>query len=202
VADLAHRADLTRRELGLLAAAGALQSLAGHRHQAWWQAAGVETRPNLLQQAPVAEAPAALRPPTEGQDLIADYQSLGFTLGRHPLALLRRKLQHLNYLTGTALQALPSRSRARMAGLVINRQRPGTASGTVFVTLEDETGHINVIVWASLGDRQRRELLGARLLGVEGMVEREGEVLHLIAGHLTDHSALLQTLPARSRDFH
>ncbi len=89
-----------------------------------------------------------------------------------------------------------------MAGLVISRQRPGTASGTVFVTLEDETGHINVIVWAGIGDRQRRELLKARLLGVEGTVERQGEVLHLIANRLTDHSALLKTLPARSRDFH
>ena len=91
---------------------------------------------------------------------------------------------------------------ARAAGIVTGRQRPDTASGVVFVTLEDETGSVNVVVWRDLGERQRRELLGARLLGVHGILERDGEVVHLIAGRLTDHSALLGQLATASRDFH
>jgi error-prone DNA polymerase len=90
----------------------------------------------------------------------------------------------------------------RTAGIVIGRQRPDTVSGVVFVTLEDETGNTNVIVWRDLGDRQRRELLGARLMAVYGKVEREGIVVHLVAGHLVDLSPMLGALETRSRDFH
>lgn len=89
-----------------------------------------------------------------------------------------------------------------MAGLVTCRQRPDTASGVVFVTLEDETGCANVVVWRRLVERQRAELLGARLLGVEGVIERDGDVVHLVARRLFDHSALLGPLAAASRDFH
>jgi error-prone DNA polymerase len=91
---------------------------------------------------------------------------------------------------------------ARAAGLVTCRQRPDTASGVVFVTLEDETGCINVVVWRALVESQRRELLGARLLGVQGVIERDGEVVHLVARRLLDYSALLGPLAASSRDFH
>ncbi len=90
----------------------------------------------------------------------------------------------------------------RVAGLVIGRQRPDTASGVIFVTLEDETGAMNVIVWRDLSDRQRRELLGSRLMGVYGTVEREGSVVHVLAGRLVDLSPLLGELQVRSRDFH
>jgi error-prone DNA polymerase len=100
------------------------------------------------------------------------------------------------------LRALPHGSRARTAGLVITRQRPSSASGVIFVTLEDETGHTNVIVWRALAERERSILLGSRLLGVAGEVQREGEVLHIIARRLTDHSALLGRLTVRARDFH
>ena len=88
------------------------------------------------------------------------------------------------------------------AGIVIGRQRPDTASSVVFVTLEDETGCVNVIVWRDLGERQRRELLCARLMAVYGAVEREGEVVHVIARRLADHSELLGRLGTKSRDFH
>ena len=91
---------------------------------------------------------------------------------------------------------------ARCVGLVTCRQRPDTASGVIFVTLEDETGCMNIVVWRSLVERQRRELLGARLLGVDGVIERDGDVVHLIARRLSDHSRLLGQLLARSRDFH
>jgi error-prone DNA polymerase len=202
VDDLAHRAGLDRRDLAGLAASGALAPLAGHRRHAHWAIAGVETRANIMSRAPVAETRPALASPTEGEDLVADYASLGLTLGRHPLALLRRRLARMRFSTAAELRALPGGRIARAAGIVTGRQRPDTASGAVFVTLEDETGYVNVIVWRDLTERQRRELLGARLMGVEGMLEREGEVVHLIARRLLDHSALLGRLATGSRDFH
>jgi error-prone DNA polymerase len=143
-----------------------------------------------------------LPPPSEGESLVADYASTGLTLGRHPLGLLRPRLARMCFFSAEKIRLLPAGSLARAAGIVTGRQRPGTASGTVFVTLEDETGYVNVIVWPDLVDRQRRELLGARLMGVEGVLEREGEVMHLIARRLSDHSGLLGRLATSSRDFH
>src|SRR6266700_589788 len=202
VEDLARRAELNRHDLKCLAAAGALEALSGHRRHAFWQVAGIETGTHILRDAPVAETPAILPRPTEGENLVADYASTGFTLGRHPLALLRSRLARMRFATADELKLLPGGTRARAAGIVTGRQRPSTASGTVFVTLEDETGYVNVIVWPHLIERQRRELLGARLMGVEGVLEREGEVMHLVARRLTDHSALLGELVTPSRDFH
>jgi len=202
VEDLARRAEIDRRDLKCLAAAGALEALSGHRRHAYWQVAGIETGAHILRDAPVAEPPAILPPPTEGENLVADYASTGLTLGRHPLALLRAHLARLRFSAAEEIRLLPGGSRVRAAGIVTGRQRPGTASGTVFVTLEDETGCVNVIVWPHLIERQRRELLGARLMGVEGVLEREGEVMHLIARRLSDHSALLGSLVTPSRDFH
>ena len=105
-------------------------------------------------------------------------------------------------MTAQDILRTPHGKLARVAGIVIGRQRPDTKSGVVFVTLEDETGATNVIVWRDVGDRQRRELLGARLMAVYGKVEREGEVVHVIAGRLVDMTPLLGSLPTRSRDFH
>ena len=191
---------LDRKNLRCLAAAGALQALAGHRRLAHWAAAGAARRAPL--DAPAPERPPALEPPREGEELIADYASLGLTLGRHPLALLRKHLQRKNLLTAKQLQLLPHGSPAQVAGLVTCRQRPDTASGVIFVTLEDETGCMNIVVWRSLVERQRRELLGARLMGVRGVVERDGDVVHVVARRLSDYSAWLGPLTAASRDFH
>ncbi len=202
VADLAHRAQLNKHDLGALAAAGALRGLAGHRHAAAWEVAGVEKLPPLLAGATFDETDAALPAPTEGQDIVADYRALGLTLGRHPLALLRGQLRARRLLTSAEVRDTPHGRSVRTAGIVIGRQRPDTASGVMFVTLEDETGATNVIVWRDLSDRQRRELLGARLMGVYGRVEREGMVVHLLAGRLVDLSPLLGSLPTHSRDFH
>jgi error-prone DNA polymerase len=201
VDDLARRAALTRRDLDAIASAGALSSLAGHRRNAHWLAAG-NRHAGILCEAPVEEAQAALAPPSEWDDINADYASLRLTLNRHPLALLRRRLQHLRLATAAELRTLPSGSPARTAGIVTGRQRPETARGTIFVTLEDETGYTNVVVWSRLAARQRRELLGARLLGVEGTLEKDGEVVHLIARRLIDRSSLLGRLAVESRDFH
>jgi error-prone DNA polymerase len=201
VADMAHRAQLNRKDLRCLAAAGALEPLAGHRRLASWAAAGAERLPPLNVFQEEKKIPA-LAPPTEGQEIIADYASLGLTLGRHPLALLRNRLRRFKFVTAEELRLRPQGRMVRAAGLVTCRQRPDTSSGVVFVTLEDETGCINVVLWRDLVERQRREMLGARLLGVQGMVERDGEVVHLIARRLFDHSALLGPLAAASRDFH
>ncbi len=202
VADLAHRAKLDQRDLTALADADALASLAGHRHDAVWNVAGIERLPELLAGTEFDEAQPALPAPTEGQDVVADYRRLGLTLRRHPLALLRWQLRERRLATADDIQRAPHGRLVRTAGIVIGRQRPDTASGVVFVTLEDETGATNVIVWRDLGDRQRRELLGARLLGVYGKIEREGSVVHVLAGRLVDLTPMLGSLPTRSRDFH
>jgi error-prone DNA polymerase len=192
--------NLNKKDLGCLAAAGALQTLAGHRRLAHWAAAGAGRRAPL--DAPAAERLPELAPPREGEDIVADYASLGLTLGRHPLALLRRRLRKHKLINAGELQSLPHGSAARIAGLVTCRQRPDTASGVIFVTLEDETGNVNVVVWKSLSERQKPALLGARLLAVQGVIERDGDVVHLVARRLADYSALLGPLAAASRDFH
>ena len=202
VADLAHRAALDRRDLARLADADALAALAGHRHDAVWDVSGVERLPPLLAGSTFAETDPDLPAPTEGQDIVADYRTLSLTLRRHPLALLRGRLRQRRLLTSAEITAAPHGRLVRTAGIVIGRQRPDTASGVVFVTIEDETGATNVIVWRDLGDRQRRELLGSRLMAVYGKVEREGAVVHVVAGRLVDLSPLLGALSTKSRDFH
>jgi error-prone DNA polymerase len=202
VADLARRAALGRRDLTALADADALASLAGHRHAAVWDVAGVETLPEVLADGRFDEAAPVLDAPTEGEDVVADYRRIGLTLRRHPVALLRGQLAERRLKTAADVLRTPHGRLARTAGIVIGRQRPDTQSGVVFVTLEDETGVTNVIVWRDLSDRQRRELLGSRLMAVYGTVEREGDVVHLIAGRLVDLTPLLGALQTKSRDFH
>ncbi len=202
VDDLAHRAALNARDLKCLAAAGAMNGLARNRPEAYWLLAGIEKQPLLSERTRFSEQQVLLRAPTEGQDIIADYASIGLTLGRHPVALLRSRLAHLGMRTAAELRTLQNGQLARAAGIVINRQRPETASGVIFMTLEDETGYINVVVWRDLSQKQRSETLGARLLGVHGVLQREGEVTHLVARRLVDHSALLGKLAVQSRDFH
>jgi len=188
--------------MNALAAAGALASISGDRRQALWDVSGIEQRAPVLRDAPIADSAVQLAAPTEGQDIVADYASLGLTLGRHPVALLRPRFAKLRMVTAAQLRQLPHGKRTGAAGIVIGRQRPDTATGVIFVTLEDETGMVNVVVWRDVAEHQRRALLGSQLLAVYGTVEREGEVVHLIAGRLVDHSVLLGHLVARSRDFH
>lgn len=202
VQELAERAGLERRELWALAGAGALGSLAGHRHRAAWAAGGVVAPTPLLAHAAVREAVPLLRAPGEGEGIVADYRSLGLTLGRHPMALLRERLERGGIASAASLRSLKAGARVRVAGLVLVRQRPGSASGVTFVTLEDETGVANLVVWLAVAERWRRPLLEARLLAVEGRVQREGDVLHIVAERLADLTRLLGSLVTRSRDFH
>jgi error-prone DNA polymerase len=200
--DLAFRARLNQGDMGALAAAGALKSLSDHRHRARWEVAGIDRGAPLLAQTTIAEGIPLLRRPKEGEDVVADYAATGLSLGRHPLALLRRRLDRLGVQPAEAVHGLVHDAWVQSAGLVITRQRPGSASGVVFVTLEDETGYLNLIVWEKLALKARRALLESRLLGVKGRVQRDGQVLHLIARELTDLSVLLGELKTESRDFH
>jgi error-prone DNA polymerase len=199
---LAARARLDRRELGRLAAAGALESIAGHRHRAAWGVAGIEASLPLAPATGVAEGIPLLRAPREGEDVVADYAHTGLTLRRHPVALLRGRLDARGVVSAARLRELPNGAAVRTAGLVITRQRPGSAQGVTFVTLEDETGSINLIVWRDVAERQRRVLVGSRLMGVAGELQLEGEVLHVIVHRLVDFSAWLGRLDAPTRDFH
>jgi error-prone DNA polymerase len=199
--DLALRAQLTRHELQALAHADALKAFAGHRRQALWQALAGEADKGLLRNAPVSETPLRLDAPSEGDDIVADYRAIGLTLGRHPVALLRPLLAKKRFLPADVLNTFADRQIARGCGIVTVRQRPQTASGTMFVTLEDETGPVNVIVWPALIDRYRKELLGAHLLGVYGLWQCESGVHHLVAKRLVDLTPLLGKLVLRSRDF-
>ena len=201
VQDLATRARLDKRDLGALAAGGALEALTKNRHRARWQVAGVEKPTPLLGAAEFLEGIPLLRRPTEGEDIAADYRHLGLSLQRHPLALLRERLDAMRVLAATRVQSLAHGTKVRAGGLVVTRQRPSSAAGVVFVTVEDETGYLNLIVWERLAQRQRSVLLGASLLGFEGEVQREHEVLHVIVERLYDYSALLGGLTAPSRDF-
>jgi error-prone DNA polymerase len=203
VADLAGRGELDRRDLEALAAADALCSLAGHRHRAVWQVTGVERALPLLPAATVPEEGIPmLRAPREGQDIVADYGSTGLTLRRHPLALLRDKLARRGVLPTLELWQQPNGKRVITAGLVITRQRPGSAGGVTFVTMEDETGYVNLIVWNSVAVAQRAPLLESRLLEVHGKLQREGAVQHVIAEKLVNLSAMLGDLTVISRNFH
>ncbi|TDJ79379.1 error-prone DNA polymerase [Pseudomonas putida] len=203
VEDLCLRAGLDSRARARLADAGALRALAGNRHQARWQVAAVQTQlPLFAQVEPTAEVAVALPPPTIAQDLFADYHTLGTTLGPHPLKLLRARLRALGCRSSAELAGLGHGDAIAVAGLVVGRQRPQTASGVTFVTLEDEFGMLNVVVWRDLAERQRQALVGSQLLKVSGRLEQENGVRHLIARRLEDISALLQGLDVRSRDFH
>ncbi|MEO8838006.1 MAG: OB-fold nucleic acid binding domain-containing protein, partial [Herbaspirillum sp.] len=199
--DLALRAQLNRLELEKLADANALVSLAGNRRQALWQAVAATPDKGLLQQAVIADDAVQLSPPSEADDIVGDYRSLGLTLGRHPLALLRPVLNKMRFLPAEVLNTFADRQLARGCGIVTVRQRPQTAKGVIFLSMEDETGAINVIVWPDLVERQRKELLNASLLGVYGVWQSERGVHNLIAKRLVDLSHLLGALGTSSRDF-
>ncbi|MFK0342539.1 error-prone DNA polymerase [Pseudomonas asiatica] len=203
VEDLCLRAGLDSRARAHLADAGALRALASDRHQARWQVAAVQPQlPLFADIEALPESTVELPVPSVAEDLMADYQTLGTTLGPHPLTLLRSRLRALGCRSSRELQDVGHGDNIAVAGLVVGRQRPQTASGVTFVTLEDEHGMVNVVVWRALAERQRRALVGSQLLKVSGRLEQENGVRHLIARRLEDVSPLLQGLDVRSRDFH
>ena len=201
VHDLARRAQLNRHDLHVLADANALAALAGNRREALWHSVAAVPDKDMLAIAAVQDETPELGAPSEGSEIVADYRSVGLTLGRHPLQLLRPQLLVNRLMPASTLRSYPNGRLARACGIVTVRQRPGTAKGVIFMTLEDETGNVNVIVWPGLLERQRKEVLGASLLAVYGVWQREGEVQHLVAQRLVDMSHLLGGLQFTSRDF-
>lgn len=206
-AETRNLAALNQREMELLAGANAMTGFAQNRHQAYWQLLEQEKPTRLFAAAEndnesyQPDTCSQLPEPTEGQNLFADYNSQGLSLERHPLALLKAQGHLQLCLSAEQLKTTKTGLPVQVAGLVTGRQRPGSASGVTFVTLEDETGNVNVVVWLETARRQRKPLLTARLLHVKGILEREGEIVHVMAGKLSDLSHLIQALPVSSRDF-
>ncbi|RKE34757.1 DnaE-like error-prone DNA polymerase [Paraburkholderia sp. BL23I1N1] len=201
VSDLAKRAQLDRKDLQVLAAANSLSSLAGNRREALWASVAAVSDRDILADARVDDDTPVLGTPSEGEDIVADYNSMSLTLGRHPLSLLRPVLLEHCLVPAATLMTYRNGRLARGCGLVTVRQRPGTAKGVMFVTIEDETGNVNVIIWPSLQEKFRQEALSAALLAVYGTWQCEGEVRHLVAQRLVDMSHLLGGLTAVSRNF-
>ncbi|WP_423379840.1 error-prone DNA polymerase [Burkholderia sp. LMG 32019] len=200
---LARRAQLERRDLEALAAANALATLAGHRRDALWQAVAAAPERDLLATAPIdEEEKPALGAPSEADDILADYHTTGLTLNRHPVALLRPELRARRLSSAAELHDRPDGRLARACGLVTARQMPGTAKGVMFMTLEDETGCVNLIVRPELLARQRRETLDSRLLAASGVWQVASDVRHLVVQHFEDLTPLLGGLRTSSREFH
>ena len=211
--DLSERAELSPQELRFLARAGALKSLVGHRYQAHWEVAGIHAPlalEQIAQRPPRFEASKIkLNAPGHTDDMLDDYRYTSLTLGPHPMALLRDTGCLRGHRCAAELAEFRHGQIVRVAGLVTGRQRPGSASGVMFVTLEDETGNVNVVVWISVQEQFRAPLLQGQLLRIKGVVEREKEVIHVVAGHIEDATDLLLKItskppgeaPFRSRDF-
>ncbi len=204
--DLALRCGLDAGDLQALASADALASLSGHRRQQVWDAAALAPAPGLLKGVPVDEDTLQLPAAQEGEEVVFDYAAVGLTLRSHPLLILREPLSKLKLLTAAQMRDYPTGRLVRACGLVTMRQQPQTAKGVVFVTLEDETGSVNVIVWKAVKERFRQEVVRARLLAVYGVWQRDdesgGEVRHVVAKHLVDLTPMLGNLATTSRDFH
>jgi len=201
--DLARRAALEPQDLQALARADALAALAGHRREQVWAAAGQQRRTALLAEAAQHEPALALPAAPERQEILFDYRATGLTLRRHPLALLRPRLAARGWRNADELAALRDGAPAWACGIVVMRQQPETAKGTIFVTLEDETGSVNVIVWKHVREAHRQALLASRLLAVGGQWQKSPEgVMHLVARRLLDVTPWLGRLGTHSRDFH
>jgi error-prone DNA polymerase len=222
VADLARRAGLGRAALETLAAADAFGSLGLDRRRARWAIGGLDPAPLPLFAA--AAAAEASREPTValpsaplGEQVADDYRALRLSLKAHPVALLRPCLARDGYAENRRLADLPHGWRIKAAGVVVTRQRPGSANGVIFITLEDESGNANLIVWPKTFERFRRVVLRSTMIGVEGPVQRDGIVVHVLAERLVALDRLLGRLTAdlaatsaqdeakfdvRSRDFH
>jgi len=201
-ADLVRRSGINQGDQQALAIAGALANISGDRHQAQWELLGVEQLPELLRDASAIEATVTLPLPTEGENVVADYMSTGLTLNRHPLSMLRDTLRKRRILDSKSWDAIPNGRPARIAGIIKVRQRPRSANGVLFMTLEDEGGPMNVIIWQAVVEAYRKEILGAKMVSVYGTTQREQGVTHLVARKIEDLSWMLGTLTMQSRDFH
>lgn len=189
-------------ELRALASASALSAIAGHRYQTRWELTHLTDQPDLLTSISHQQNELQLKAPHEVENMTEDYASVGLTLGPHPLQILSQQNKLPLYKRANQLKQLRDGQLVTVMGLVVGRQRPATSTGVTFVTLEDETGNVNVVVWKDTGRKQRKQWLYAKLLEVKGKVEIQGINIHVVAGRMTDRSALLPTRAIKSRDFH
>jgi len=198
-----HQASLNQKEMAALVSANVFEAFSAHRYQAQWESLAVEEQRPLLDVADQQTlSSVALPAPTESANLSLDYTSTGLTLKRHPLAILREQAPFNHCKRAQDLFSLNSGRFVRIAGLVTGRQRPGTASGVLFMTLEDETGNTNVVIWEATQLRFRQAVLKGRLLLIKGIMESKHNVIHVIAGEIIDHSDQLPNISTKSRDFH
>ncbi len=207
VKDLRERAGLHRDDMRALAAADALAGISGNRHQSQWQVLAMEPRKPLLQyesSEPVhtLDDGVVLEAPSVAEDVLADYRATGLTLRSHPMQLLRDQPPFNHCKRRADLGDVPHRGFVRIAGLVTCRQRPGTASGVLFLTLEDETGNSNIVIWPQVQENFRQALMTGKLLLIKGTLETRDNVTHIIAGALYDYTSALGTLSVESRNFH
>ncbi len=208
--ELIQRAQLNQQELSSIVSADALLSISGHRYQAHWNTQAIAAPMPLLglndrggvNKESGAGQEIIFDSPSDAETTMMDYQSTRLTLNQHPMALLRSEKPFKFCKRATDLFHLNSGRFVRIAGLVTGRQRPGTASGVIFMTLEDETGNINVVIWKDLQQRFRKAIMTGRVLLIKGIMESKNTVIHVIAGEVIDCSDQLENLTLKSRDFH
>jgi error-prone DNA polymerase len=201
VADLAYRSGASRATLARLAAADAMRSLGLDRRQALWQVLALGDDPPMFEGHEPNEPTARLPEMTIEDVVVADYQTVGLSLNAHPMELIRKDLSSLRIRTASALKHARHGQWMCVAGLVLVRQRPSTAKGIVFCTLEDETGPANLIIPPAVYKKYRSTAHGAAALVAQGRVERRGQVVHLRTTRLTDLSETIGRLRSVSRDF-
>lgn len=202
VEDFSARTQLSKRATRALALAGAFRGLTTHRHAAYWKALGIDRLPGMLAAIPQREGMPLLPAPTEREEILTDYRQLGFSTGRHLMALLRPRLQREGIRTRRELEAARNGEIVRVGGLVTHLQRPGTASGVVFASLEDETGINNIIIWPGVFEAQRHVILQANLMVVTGALQSQDGVTHVVAEKIENYSHWVAAVPRNSRDFH
>jgi len=202
--DLQSRTNLSQKDIKLLAAADALHNISGHRYLAHWHANGLEPQSQLLEKSQTATDKDCLTTaaPQLENNIMLDFHTAGLSLRPHPMVLLRQESPFRQCKKQSELIQMGNGRFVQVAGLVTGRQRPGTAKGTVFLTLEDETGNINIIVWKTTQNVFRKILLSSKLLLVKGRLETQDNVSHIIAGKLEDYSERLHNFALKSRDFH
>jgi error-prone DNA polymerase len=210
VDELWRRTRVPPAALERLVEADAFQGLGLERRAALWAIRGL--RDDVLPlfaaaddgrapQPEIVEPPMSLMPTPAGRNVVEDYASVGLTLRQHPVTFLRSELRPRGIRPCVDLLASRDGQRVSVAGLVLVRQRPGTATGVIFITIEDETSIANLVVWSTLFDRQRRIVLTASMVGCRGRVQREGDVVHVVAEHLEDLSDLLRSVGKRQQSF-
>ena len=206
VHDLRRRSGLKRPALEKLAAADTLRSLALDRRQGLWEvkAIGPAERLPLFDWAETREdgpdQPVVLPEMPLGEHVVNDYQTLRLSLKAHPMHFLREKLTAERVVSCAQLRQLKDGARVRIAGVVLVRQRPGSAKGVVFMTLEDETGVANAVVWAKTLERYRKVVMAARLILIEGQVQRHEDIIHVVSARLFDRSGMLMDLSEQAKD--